>query len=458
MKLNILHTNDIHSHIENLAYAAGYVNQIRANNPHTLLVDSGDMITGDFQFKFNQGIAEREYNNYMQYDVVTLGNHDFDQGLDFLNDYMAKINAPYVLSNLVDNFKKIGEYQPFIIKEVDGKKIGFISFILPYMKLRLAELLGEEESFDFIDSQSYQQVVDQIRPKVDILISLNHQGFDRDIELAENTTGIDLIIGAHSHTTIEQPIKIKDTYIFQTGSFAKYIGNIELTFEENKITNLNYELKAIDEQLPVDRVLQQILNYHLQVAADNSKVVYGSCSHVLEGEREQMIKNSTSLGTLVCDSYIEFAKERGFNPDFAMINARGLRQSIPTGDITYKTLYNVMPFEKNLLILNISGKDLKASLNNSIELQTSNLKIIKDDERKLIYHQIEGKPIIDDKLYQIATMNYVYEHAMFSQLRNGQLLAQNLGTDIEVVSSYIQKLGHGFSYESNQMVEYREKV
>lgn len=457
MKLNIIHTNDIHSHIENLAYLSGYVNQVKAANPNTLLVDAGDMITGNFQFKFNRGEAERAYNNYMQYDVVTLGNHDFDLELDYLKEHMNKVDAPYVLSNLKDNGHQIGDYFDVLTKEVAGVKVGFISFILPYMKLYLQELFGDNNQFEYIDSSEYQKIIDQIRPEVDILVSVNHQGYDRDLELAQTTTGIDLIIGAHSHTVIAEPTKVNNTYIFQTGSFAKNVGNIELTIEDKKLVGLDYQLVAISEQLPHDSKLQEVLDRYIEVALLNSREVYGSCRHVLEGEREQMIKNSTNLGTLICDSYLAFAKERGYNPDFSMINARGLRQSILPGDITYQTLYNVMPFEKQLVILNISGKDLKASLNNKIELQTSNLKIVKNDNKKAVYNQHEGHELIDDQIYQLATMNYVYEHNLFSPLQNGELLTANLGSDIEVVSSYIKKLGHGFSYDNNQMVEFREE-
>lgn len=457
MKIDILHTNDIHSHIDDLAKAGHYINKIRSVNLNSLLIDCGDMITGNFQFKFNQGQAEREINNYLKYDVVTLGNHDFDLGLEYLQTHMNDINAPYVVSNVIDKFNKLGEYNPSKIIEVDGIKIGFISFLLPYIKTYIEILLEEHGTFDFIDFSNYQTIIDEIRNDVDILIAFNHQGVDRDIQLANETRGIDLIIGAHSHTQIDQPLIENGTYIFQTGSFGTNLGHISFDFD-NGINGLAYNLIELSTYKQFDDGLQSIIDKYNDIANEQSKEVFGRCNHVLEGRRQIMVNQSTDLGTLICDSYIDYAKNLGFNPDFAMINARGLRQSIQATDITLKTLYNVMPFEKNLLVFEVLGSDLRSALNNKIELQTANLRVINHGEYKELYDKNINTPIEDDKLYQVATMNYLYEHHMFEPLRSGKLLGVNLGNDLEVVGSYIKKLGFGFNYKSNQMVETNEQI
>lgn len=458
MKLNILHTNDIHSNIERLAYAGNYIKEIRTSNPNTLLVDSGDMITGDFQFKFNQGQAEREINNYLKYDVVTVGNHDFDLDFQFLKEHMNEINAQYVLSNVIDTKGKIGDYSQSYIKDVNGVKVGFISFLLPYTKTHIETNFGIDTGIEFVEFKQAQGIIDSIRDQVDVLVALNHHGIDRDIMLASQTKGIDIIIGAHSHTKLEAPLVENGTYIFQTGCFAKYIGNIEIDVEDKQITAVNYKLQEIEEDLGVDSELQAIIDRHLEVVQDNSREVYGSCSHRLEGKREDLIRNSTNLGSLICDSYIDYAKAIGYDPNFAIINARGLRQSIEPGDITYQTLYNVMPFEKQLVIFEITGADLKGGLSNKIELQSSGLKIIKDDTQKQYFDQTIDNPIEDEEIYQVVTMDYLFNHHQFAQLHKGTVLRDNIALDIEVVSSYIKKLGHSFTYENNEMVEYREKL
>ncbi len=449
MKIDILHTNDIHSQISNLAKAGYYINQVRTTNPNTLLLDAGDMITGDFQFKFNQGQAEREISNYLKYDCVTLGNHDFDLTFADLKHHMSNLNSPYVLSNVFDTGNLIGEYKPYRIIEVAGVKIGIISFLLPYIEV----ILQDYPQFEF--SHDYQLAVDQVREAgADMVICLNHHGVDRDRKIAAEVEGIDLIIGAHSHTVIEQPIEVNNTLIMQTGCFGVNLGHLQLTIESGLILDYSYNLVDITTDLPADQELQVIIDRYTTYADSFAQEVYGSCCHDLEGRREVMIKQSTDLGSLICDSYLDYARELGHNPDFAIINARGLRQSIPSGDITYKTLYNVIPFEKQMFIFEVTGSDLIAGLDNLIELQTANLRIIKGfNKPKQYFNQTIDQPLELDKMYQVVTMNYVYEHHLFSQLRNGNLIASNVGSDTDIVARYIKKLGHGFSYESNNMVE-----
>lgn len=458
MKLNILHTNDIHSNIEQMAYGSSYINKVRNLNRNTLLVDGGDMITGEFQFKYNLGRVEQEISNYLKYDVVTVGNHDFDLGLPFLKKHMNGINSQYIISNLIDTCNQLGSYQQSIIKEVNGLKVGFISFLLPYVQTQIEFAFNDNFGIEFIEIEQAQAIIDSIKDEVDIVIALNHHGIERDIFLAQKTAGIDIIIGAHSHTELLAPLIENDTYIVQTGCFGKNIGHLELEITNKQISNVNYHMQVMDESLGIDNQLQAIIDNYINFANQSASEVYGIAANVLNGQREHLVKHSTNLGALVCDSYLDYAKERGFNPDFAFINARGLRQNIEVGAITAKTLYNVMPFEKKLLILEISGEDLIAGLTNPIELQTAGLKIIKDDNNKQFFDRTIDNPIIADKTYQVATMDYVYNHHHFSRLQNGRVIASNLGLDTDIVSSYIKKLGNDFAYESNMMVEYCEKI
>ncbi|WOO87554.1 bifunctional UDP-sugar hydrolase/5'-nucleotidase [Mollicutes bacterium LVI A0039] len=455
MKLDILHTNDIHSCIDNFAKMGSYINKVRLSNPHNLLVDSGDMITGDFQFKYNMGAAEREINNYLKYDAVTIGNHDLDNGKDFLKEHMNQIDAPYVLTNVIDNYNEIGDYTTSLIKQVGEVAVGFISFINP----RIVYSIGEDIHFDYLDPSLYQAEIDKLRSQgVDVVVALNHQGIDEDIKLANDTLGIDVIIGAHSHTTLKQPEVVNGTIIVQTGSFGANLGHLELDIDNNQISGFKYNLVVVDTITEVDEELQAIVDKYNANADKHCEIIFGSCQHHLEGRREYMTRASTNLGSLICDSYLDYAKSVGYAPDFAMINARGLRQSIPPGNITTRSLYNVMPFEKQLLIIDIKGRDLLEALDNPIELQTANLMIhTKGDGSREVYDRYKDNQIELDRIYQVATMNYIYEHHLFTSLTNSELIAKELASDIEIVSTYIQKLGHGFTYESNKMVSCEKK-
>ncbi len=455
MKFDILHTNDIHSNINNMSKAAHYIEQVRSQHENTLLVDGGDMITGEFQFEHLKGKVEREIVNYLKYDVVTLGNHDFDNGVEFLKEHMNQINSPYVVSNMVDNGDYIGDYYHIYTIEKGGVKFGFMSLILPYVQI----ILKQYDQLRFIEVEYYKNIVDRLKAKgADVIIALNHQGLDRDIELAEMDLGIDVIIGAHSHTEIDKTYKVNNTLIAQTGCFAKNIGHIKLQVTDKKVIDINSRLINLNQYEQVDRNLQALINDSTAEVEDLGNIVYGSTSTVLEGRRELTTKVSTNLGTLVCDSYIYQAQKLGFNPQFSIINSRGIRQSIEPGLITKRDLYNVLPFGKKLLVCEVLGSDLIEALSNQyIEMQTANINIRKHaDSTRTFYEQDKQTPIDENKLYTLVTIDYIYEHEQFKMLQNGQLLNADIGLDIDVVASYIKSLGSELNYQSNFMVEIDE--
>lgn len=455
MKIDILHTNDIHSNIANLAKASAIINEVRAKNKNTLLTDSGDMITGDFQFKYNQGQAEIALANHMKYDFVTVGNHDFDCGLDFLKQHMNQLKAKYIISNLIDEDSLIGGYQPYEILDFDGIKVGIISIFDSY----LPSLFSMYPQLSAIEKSGYQTIVDNVRAAgADIVVSINHQGLKLDEKLANETVGIDLIIGAHSHTKLTEPVVVGQTYIVQTGSFGLHLGHVTLSVEDKKIQHVGYKLYQLEEISLIDLEAQSLVHQFEQVAAAHSDEIYGTCAHVLEGSREIMTKRSTNLGTLICDSYLDYARKIGFDPNFAIINSRGLRMSISPGPITDKELYNVMPFSKKLVICEVKGSDLKLAVNDIIELQSSNLMIKQDGDGAIhLYDKEINNPIKDEKTYQIATMNYIYEHRLFAPMRKGEVLVRDVSNDIEIVSQYIKTLQPNFKYASNNMVNYESE-
>lgn len=456
MKISIFHTNDIHSQVSNLAKVGYIINKERESNNNCLLVDSGDMITGDFQFELNKGEIEKFYNNYIKYDVVTIGNHDFDNGLEFLKDYMNGIDAPYVISTIEDKEGLIGNYHKSYIKEVDGLKVGFLGFTLPYLK----RILINYPSFKIAEEEMYQKLIDDLKPNCDIIVALSHMGLERDIDLANNTTGIDAIVSAHTHTRLEEGKLVNGVLIVQTGCFNTDLGRIDLEIDNQQMISKTAKLIPLANYLQVDSQLQTVINMKKEESDLVGSKVYGSTASYLDGRREVCIKQSTNLGSLICDSYLSFAKTRGYDPDFAFINARGIRQSIEAGEITYKDIYNTLPFGKQLLVFNILGKDLKAEKSYYIEMQTSNLKIIRDKSGKEhYYNRTIDNPIIDDKLYQAISIDYLYDHELFENLRRGTLLERDMELDIEVVGSYINKLGPNFEYFTNGMVEtVEEKV
>jgi 5'-nucleotidase len=256
-KLIILHTNDTHSRIEPLpatdkrfAGLGGVVNRkalvdsIRAVEENVLLVDAGDFVQGTPYFNLFKGQVEIGAMNRIKYDVGTLGNHEFDYGLDTLKNILQSLKNPIVCCNYDFSDTPLkGMVKPYIILKRFGLKIGIIGVGHNPEGLVQADNYAGMVFKPVI--ASVNNYADQLRrkEKCDLIVCLSHLGYDssegepNDVALAESSSNIDLIIGGHSHTFMEQPDirknkNGKDVLIFQVGANGAFVGKIEVTLEK----------------------------------------------------------------------------------------------------------------------------------------------------------------------------------------------------------------------------------
>jgi 5'-nucleotidase len=259
--ITILHTNDVHSHIDpfpqdHAAYAnlggvarrAAMIEQVRAENPNTLLFDAGDIFQGTPYFNFYGGELELRLMSKMRYDAVTIGNHDFDNGLQGLLAQMPNANFPFLSANYdFGNTIMDGQVKPFQIWELDGIRIGVFGLGIRLEGLVNKSLYGETKYQDPIEVA--QDVSRQLKEeaKCDLVICLSHLGYaypereDRisDVILASGTENIDLIIGGHTHTFLEKPVirrnrREQQVLINQVGCYGINLGRIDFYFDHTK--------------------------------------------------------------------------------------------------------------------------------------------------------------------------------------------------------------------------------
>jgi 5'-nucleotidase len=256
-KLVILHTNDTHSRIEALPatekqYAGwgGIVNRkalidsIRSAEENVLLIDAGDFVQGTPYFNLFKGRVETGTMNLLKYDVGTLGNHEFDYGLDTLKNMIKSLRNPLVCCNY--DFSKTplkGMIKPYIILKKFGLKIGLVGVgANPQGLVPASNYKGMVFKPIIASTNEY---ADRLRnkEKCDLIICISHIGYDssegepNDVTLAESSSNIDLIIGGHSHTYMEQPDIRKNrdgksVLIFQVGKNAAFIGKIDVELEK----------------------------------------------------------------------------------------------------------------------------------------------------------------------------------------------------------------------------------
>lgn len=258
-RLTILHTNDTHSHIEPLsekdkkfpnqggvARRMTLINNIRSEVENVLLFDAGDIFQGTPYFNMFHGKLELELMSKMGYDCATMGNHDFDGGMDGFKNALEFANFPFVCSNYdFSNTILNGLTKPFSIFEKGSLKIGVFGIGVPLNGLVPKHLYGETIYLDAI--QKAQEMADFLKNEslCDWVVCLSHLGhFPRQFEicdpiLAKETHGIDLIIGGHTHTLLERPEVHKNSkgekvLINQVGCYGAVLGRIDLYFGEGK--------------------------------------------------------------------------------------------------------------------------------------------------------------------------------------------------------------------------------
>ena len=269
-KITILHTNDVHSHIEpfpkdhsKFPNMGGFerrstlINNIRLKNPNTLLLDAGDVFQGTPYFNFYGGELEFKLMSMLKYDAMTIGNHDFDNGIDGLNSQLPKasfdiISSNYDFSNtILEN--KIKRTKTYILDEV---KIGVFGLGIELKGLVSDELYKETKYLDPVEISN--DITDYLKneEKCDLIICLSHLGYKykknkiSDFILAQKTKDIDLIIGGHTHTFMHKPTITKnkignDVIINQVGCFGVYLGKIDFYLDTNKIKIAKSKLLTI---------------------------------------------------------------------------------------------------------------------------------------------------------------------------------------------------------------------
>ncbi len=256
--ITILHTNDVHSHIEPLgpndprnpnmggvARRATLVENIRKENPNTLLLDAGDIFQGTPFFNFYGGELEFKLMSKLRYDAATIGNHDFDNGIDGLYSQLPHAEFDFISSNYdFSNTVMDGHTLPHKIFTKDGIRIGVFGLGIELQGLVNDHLYKETKYLDPIEIATDMSRILKEEEKCDIVICLSHLGYEyksekvSDIKLAKATKNIDLIIGGHTHTFLEKPTietnqAGKPVLVNQVGCFGLYLGRIDFYLDED---------------------------------------------------------------------------------------------------------------------------------------------------------------------------------------------------------------------------------
>ncbi|MBI5586562.1 MAG: metallophosphatase, partial [Deltaproteobacteria bacterium] len=276
-RLRILYLNDFHGYAEpqqpagsprpvgGIAFLAEEVRRLREGQP-TLLLAAGDMIQGNQWANFFQGASSIRLMNALGFDALVLGNHEFDYGQEVLKQRLAEAAFPVLGANV----EGLPGIRPYMLKEIGGWKvliIGVVTEDTPVMthprNVAGLAFLPPEEAIRRIKPETLAQA--------DLVIVLSHLGLPADRRLARQVQGIHLIVGGHTHTRIEQPLRVNDTWIVQAWEHGKALGCLDLVQTEGKVTLAAGRLIDIDPQkgsAPEVATLVETYSSRVQAALD----------------------------------------------------------------------------------------------------------------------------------------------------------------------------------------------
>jgi len=475
--LEILHTNDMHGHLRPGAGNRGGAGAIAAKiqearqrarsdaNYDCLVVDAGDIFGGTAEDSFSQGKMMTEFLAGAGYDVYTVGNHDFGFGLDVLRqttDQLRRAHLAVLGANIVD--KSSGQTASAICSgailiEKKGVKVGIIGVTTPGVeRMNLDELVT---GLDFVDPVAIvKEKADKLTAAgADVIVMVSHVGHDNgkyvdDKKIAAAVPGVRVIIGGHSHTTIKHAF-IEPTHhavIVQTGALGRALGSLKLSFDAtthkplaDSDGSVQHEYELIDlKNLPGAHPLaDQIRARFLDPIEPQLKAKVGIASETLY---RKFYKTETDLGNLLADAVLEAAP----GAQVALIANSDLRADMFRGDVAFKDVYAVTPFDNAVVKLKTTGKVLRDVLDDCYGqgrhfAQVAGMKVVVDS-RKPAGQRIQSIRVHDDLLADdaevvIATSDFIAQgKGGFSQFQHPSY--EPTGVKIrDALIAHIQKLG-----------------
>jgi len=433
--ITILYTNDFHGRLESFtpiddivggsARIATLVKGIRDSAPGiVLLLDAGDAIHGTILSNFFNGEPVIDVMNAMGYDAMEIGNHEFNYGQGVLVERRDEANFPFLAANIVVTAtgKTPPFCQPYVIKEVMGKRIAIFGLITPDTPVvtHPRNVIG----LTFLDPiETAAKLVPKLRPKADLIIALTHIGYDMDRQLAEEVGGIHVIVGGHSHTKIEVPERVGNeggnAIIVQAWENSKVLGRLDLEMRGKAVVRFSGGLIPVTADVLEDPDVKTIIEpYATELTARMSEVV-GTTLVALEGRRTQIRTQETNLGNLVADMMRWAA---GSDVQIALENGGGIRWHLlfPAGPITRGDVYTLLPFANTLVMMDLTGAQIKLALENGVSKypsadgrfpQVSGLRFTFDPTKpvgsRVVNVWVGGTPLVETVVYRVATNDFL---------------------------------------------------
>lgn len=386
-ELVIIHLNDVHGRAEEGKYdgigypkVASIINEYRNTfgKENVLYLDAGDNTHGTTFATLEKGESMIKLSNEMKLNAMTLGNHDFNYGMEQLYKLKDIADFKFLTSNVLNKSgNSIGE--KYIIKKIRGVKVGIFGLTTPETIYKANPQIIKDLAFnDPIDTA--KKVIGELKKEnVQFIIAVTHLGDDpatkyewQSIGLAESVPEINLIIDGHSHTALKDKTVVNGVTIVQTGEYDKNIGIVKIDFDElaygekaiypvllskdevNSGNDLSIKMELNESFIIKDN--EKITALIFDIKEQQQKIIsekIGKTPVLLEASREVVRTGETNLGDLITDAMLEKS-----GADIAITSGGSIRSSIDIGNITIENIINVLPFGNYVIVKELTGKQV----------------------------------------------------------------------------------------------------
>ncbi len=431
--LTIITTNDIHGEIENFPKLATLISMKEEESDAVLVVSAGDYFSGNpyVDYADERGEPMVRLLNEIGCDIVCYGNHEFDYGQEVLKARNEQAEFEIVCGNINSSASLIGATDPYYIEEVSGLKICFLGMIETFngntQPTTNPANLGNITFTPYTDAAPTYGYLSE---ECDAFIAVSHLGYQVDFFLTKLLPSLDVIIGGHTHTVVDEKRLFNDVLVTQAGSHLEYAGVITLQFDESELVARDYEL--------VD--LSTITNEDAEVRTMVEAIKSENNFNQVIGSASQTINGSENVASFMTDAIADKT-----NAHFAFYNSGGVRNTvIEQGDITFQDILTIEPFANEIVTFEMSLLELKEYI----------LRSYREIER-IDYFISEGK-------YEIYEENGTYSVDIYD--KNNQLLTDENARFTIALNNYMAAtdpaLGTGTStgfLVTTAMVEFLER-
>lgn len=383
---SLVYTNDIHSRVDpfptNFYYGfyagkGGFsritskISELKAQDPATIAVDSGDYLQGTPYFNFYKGEVELKMMQAAGFDAITIGNHEFDNGVDDLKKVLPYYKGSLITTNMTFTPEVA---QRYCVKKVGNVRVGMFALITEVNGLVSAPNFKGARYYDPI--KVAQAAVAKLRKEADVVVLLSHMGTvppysdetadDHPVEdspitdevLAQKVQGIDVIISGHTHVMIKQPKVIRNrgwqTYIVSSGMGGGYLGKADVVLNNGHVAGFKNDCIPLTANVPGTPAIDQMLSPYRAQMDSTLQVQLGTATGTFK--RYGTKDAESTLNNLIADATLWAARRVNPKVDFAVMSSGTPRNPISTGTIKVEDVYYALPFDNKICIVEVNGK------------------------------------------------------------------------------------------------------